>query len=227
MRLAFLAVAAAGVLASGCNRADATAPRETAAPAADTSAPPAPATPASSAARSYRELTIPAGTQLPIVLESSIGSDTSRVEERVQARVSRSVVVHGATAIAEGSDVTGVVTGATRSGKVKGRAHIAVRFDTLVPRGGGERYSIRTAPVGRIAEATKGKDAIEILGPATGGAIIGRLVGGRKGALIGAAAGGGAGTAVVLSTRGKEVHLPRGARLMLKLERPLTVKVPA
>lgn len=241
MRVAVLAVAAA-VLAGGCDRASATAPRDNAvAPAAAAEArgdgsPDANAgSPATSDAearesaprRDMHEVTLPVGTRLPIVLETSVGSDTSRVEEKVEARLSRAVVLHGTTVVPEGSNISGVVTDATRSARVKGRAHIAIRFDTLVPRGGSERYSIRTAPVGRVAQATKGKDAIEILGPATGGAILGRIFGGRKGAAVGAAAGGGAGTAVVLSTRGKEVHLPRGAALMLKLEKPLTVRVPS
>jgi hypothetical protein len=50
------------------------------------------------------------------------------------------------------------------------------------------------------------------------------LVGGKKGAAIGAAAGGGTGTAVVLSTRGKEVRLGRGAVLLLRLSEPVTVR---
>ena len=58
-----------------------------------------------------------------------------------------------------------------------------------------------------------------------GGAIIGALTGGKNGALIGTAAGGGAGTAVVLSTRGKEVHLPEGAALRLRLTAPVTVRI--
>jgi hypothetical protein len=118
-----------------------------------------------------------------------------------------------------------VVTDATRSGKVKGRAHVALRFDTLVPRGDDQRYTIRTSAVGRTAQGTKKKDALEIGAPAAGGALIGGLIGGKKGALIGTAAGGGAGTAVVLSTRGKEVHMARGAAMTLRLAAPVTVRV--
>jgi len=51
------------------------------------------------------------------------------------------------------------------------------------------------------------------------------LIGGKKGAAIGTAAGGGAGTAVVLSTRGKEVHLGKGAAMTLRLAEPVTVRV--
>jgi len=108
---------------------------------------------------------------------------------------------------------------------VKGRAHVAVRFDSLTPRGDDERYEIRAASIGRTAESTKKKDALEIGAPAAGGALIGALVGGKKGALIGTAVGGGAGTGVVLATKGKEVHLPKGSALGLKLAAPVTVKV--
>jgi hypothetical protein len=183
------------------------------------------AAPAARAEAGSHEVTIPAGTHLPIVLDTSVGSSTSRVEEPVHAHLARNVVVHGQTVLAEGSGVSGVVTDATRSGKVKGRAHVAVRFDTLTPRGVNERYNIRTAAVGRTAPGTKKKDALEIGGGAAGGALIGAIVGGKKGAAIGSAAGGGAGTAVVLSTRGKEVSLPKGAALTLRLTEPITVRV--
>ena len=118
-----------------------------------------------------------------------------------------------------------MVTDARQSGKVKGRAHVAVRFDSLTPSGSDDRYAISTSSVGRTAEGTKRKDALEIGAPAAGGALIGALAGGKKGALIGGAIGGGAGSAVVLSTRGKEVKLPKGAALTLRLASPVTVKV--
>lgn len=186
-----------------------------------------PTTAATSSTRpsSWREVTIPAGTRLAIVLDTSVGSDTSRVEAPVRAHLARPLSVHGETVLAAGSRVSGVVTDATRSARVKGRAHVAVRFDTLMPRGDDQRYAIQTAPVGRTAPGTKKKDAVEIGAPAAGAAIIGALVGGKKGALVGTAAGAGAGTAVVLSTRGKEVHLPRGAGLTLRLSAPVTVRI--
>jgi hypothetical protein len=177
------------------------------------------------AAVRVREVTIPAGTALPIVLDTSVGSDTSRVEQPVTAHLARPITLHGETVLAEGSRVAGVVTDASPSGRVKGRAHLAVRFDSLSPSGDNERYEIRAASIGRTAEGTKKKDAIEIGAPAAGGAIIGALVGGKKGALIGTAVGGGAGTGVVLATKGKEVRLPKGAALTLKLAAPVTLKV--
>jgi hypothetical protein len=174
-----------------------------------------------------REVTVPAGTELPIVLDTSVGSKTSRVEDPVRGHLSRAISVDGRPVLAEGSIVSGVVADATPAGKVKGRAHLAVRFDSIAPREGGERYRIETAAVGRTAPATTKDDAIKIGAPAAGGAIIGAIVGGGKGAAIGTAVGGGGGTAVVLSTTGKETSLPVGSALRLKLTTPLTIRIGA
>lgn len=242
--LTFLAVTLA-MVAAGCDKsgpattttaapASSSAPATAAAAAPDTKAAEptasAAAPPETSAAKppSFHEVTVPEGTRLPIVLETTVGSDISRVEEPVHARLARDVKVHGDTVLPAGSRVTGVVTDATRSGKVKGRAHLAVRFSTLVPQGGDagdSRYTIDTTPVERTAASTKKKDAMEIGGGGAGGALIGALVGGKKGALIGTAIGGGAGTAVVMSTRGKEVRLAKGTALTLELTRALTVRM--
>ena len=173
----------------------------------------------------WREVTIPAGTRLPVILDTPVGSDTSHAEEPVRAHLARAISINGQKALAEGSRLNGVVTTATESGRVKGLAHVGVRFDTLVPTGDEERYNIQTATVVRTAPSTKKKDALEIGAPAAGGAIIGGVLGGKKGAAIGTAVGGGGGAAVVLSTRGKEIHLPKGAALTLQLSQPLTVKV--
>jgi hypothetical protein len=180
--------------------------------------------PAPTAARG-REVTIPAGTLLRVRLDNGVGSDFSRVEDPVRASLVNPIVVGGRTALPAGSLVTGSVTQARRSGKVKGRAQIAMRFHSVRPAGDDDRYRISTRTWSRMAPATKAKDAAKIGIPAAGGALVGGLVGGKKGALIGGAAGGGAGTAVVLSTRGEEVRVGRGAIVAVRLTAPLTVHV--
>ncbi|MGE5246035.1 MAG: hypothetical protein ACM3SQ_17565 [Betaproteobacteria bacterium] len=208
-------------------------PDGSAAPPADTAAAASSTTPSAApgaraakpaAERVAREIILPAGTHLPIVLDTTVGSATSRVEEPVRAHLADAVSYEGEVVLPRGSVVSGVVTSALRSGKVKGRAHIAVRFDAVTPPGGAS-YTIDTAAVGRTAPATTKKDALEIGAPAVGGAIVGGLLGGKKGALIGTMAGGGGGTAVVLSTRGREVTLLRGAQLTLALRAPLKVRI--
>jgi hypothetical protein len=171
----------------------------------------------------YREVTIPVGTRLGVRLNTSVASNASRVEDPVDATLIAPVKIGQSQVIPAGSHVKGYVSSARQSGKVKGRASLAIRFQSLTV--GSESYPI-AAQISRIAPATKKQDAEKIGIPAAGGAGIGALVGGKEGAAIGAAVGGGAGTAVVLSTRGKEVSLPHGSVLSLRLQRAVTVRVP-
>lgn len=172
----------------------------------------------------YREVRIPAGTVLPVDLETSVGSDTSRVEQPVRGALRRPLVVNGRQVLPLGTAVFGHVTRAQRPGKIKGRGLIAMRFTEIDTPGEG-RTRMSTAAVSRIAPATKEKDALKIIAPAAGGAVVGRIVGGKKGAREGAVIGGGAGTAYVLSTRGKDIRLGKGANLAVRLTAPLVVKV--
>jgi hypothetical protein len=197
--------------------------------------PPVEGTPASGEATSataadekpaFRDVTIPAGTALPLTLRTSVGSDTSKVEDQVRATLRSPITLKGVQALPAGTTFTGHITDAERSGKVKGRARIAFRFTRADPPGSGEQLNVRTATVSRLAPATKKRDAATIGGGAVGGAIIGGIVGGGDGAAKGAAIGGAGGTGVVLATRGKEVKLPAGTAISVKLTAPLTVRVP-
>jgi hypothetical protein len=191
--------------------------------AVETAAPAPPANPV--AARATRQVTVPAGTVLRLRLERGFGSDISRVEDPVSATLSSPITVDGRTVLREGSLASGYVSEATRPGKVKGRGRVAVRFTRIAPAGYDTRYNMQTRSWVAVAPATKKKDALTIGAPAAGGAVIGGIVGGKKGAGIGALAGGGAGTAVVLTTRGKDVRIGRGTTLAIRLMAPLTINV--
>lgn len=173
----------------------------------------------------YKEVTIPSGTVLSVELQTGVGSDTSQVEDQVRGTVRRTVTIDGVRAIPAGAVVIGHITSVERPGKVKGRGAISFRFNQVDLPGDGERLAIRTATVSRLAPATKKQDAAKIGGGAAGGAIIGGILGGGDGAAKGAAIGGGAGTAVVLSTRGKDVKVPPGTLVSVRLTSPLTVRV--
>lgn len=172
-----------------------------------------------------REVTIPAGTVLAVELQSAVASDTSSVEDPVRARLRKPIMIDGVEALPAGSNLRGFVTEATRSGRVKGRARVGFRFNSIEPAGRDGRLEIRTNVIAREAPATKKQDAAKIGIPAAGGAVIGGIVGGGDGAAKGAVIGGAAGTGVVLSTRGKEVRFGPGADFSVKLAAPLTVHV--
>lgn len=172
----------------------------------------------------YREVTLPAGTTLTVALNSIVGSDTSRVEDPVHGTLRHAVRINGLQALPIGTAVSGHVTSAQPAGKVKGRASIGFRFNTIeLP--GKSREPISTATYSRTSRATKQKDATKIGVGAGAGAVIGGILGGGSGAAKGAAIGGGAGTAVVLSTKGDEVRIPAGTPVTIKLTAPLTVQV--
>lgn len=172
-----------------------------------------------------REVTIPAGTTLRLRLQSAVASDSSKIEDTVRAELRQAVSVDGKAVLPAGTEVVGTVTDVERSGRVKGRAHIAYRFNSL--RAAGERYDIKTSALSHQAAASKGDDAKKIGIGAGAGAALGALLGGGSGAAKGAAIGGAGGTGVVLATRGKEVHVGPGAEVTTKLTAPLTVRVPA
>jgi hypothetical protein len=173
----------------------------------------------------YRDVTIPAGTILPVGLETTVGSNISRVESPVSGRLRRAVTVGGVEVLAAGTAVSGHVTAARRPGKVKGRGLIAMRFTQLDTPGAGTTR-ISTATISRLAPATKQKDALEVIGPAAAGAVIGRIAGGKGAARKGAVIGGGAGAGYVLATRGKDVQMAKGTNLSVRLTAPITVRVP-
>lgn len=176
--------------------------------------------------RATQEVTLPAGTRLRVRLDTSHASNTARIEERVQARLAAPVVVNGQTILPADAEVIGHVVSARPSGRVKGRGYLAIRFSE-VRTGRGSEYDIRTRTWAREAQGTKRKDAAKIGVPAGVGAVVGGILDGKKGAAVGAGVGAGAGTAVVLSTSGDEVRLPRGSTLVVRLSAPLTVRVAA
>jgi hypothetical protein len=170
-----------------------------------------------------KSLTIPAGESATPAAAPEVASDSSHVEDPVRATLRRPVVVDGETVLPAGAELTGVVTGAERSGRVKGRARVAYRFDTV--RLDGERYEIVTSPISHLAPATKRQDATKIAIGAGAGAAVGALLGGGGGAAKGAAIGGAGGTGVVLATRGREVRLGPGADVSTRLTAPATIRV--
>jgi hypothetical protein len=217
----WLAVIVMAVACGGCagGSGDASSTAESAdSPAAEETA-----KAAAKAVPAYREVTIPAGTTLRLDLASSVASDSSTVEDRVNATLREAVVVDGQTVLPTGASLAGVVTDVEDSGRVKGRARIAYRFNSLTV--GDEQYDITTAPTSHVAAATKGEDAKKIGIGAGAGAAIGAILGGGSGAAKGAAIGGAAGTGAVLATKGEEVRLGPGANVTSRLTAPLTVRV--
>lgn len=156
--------------------------------------------------------------------QTTVTSDQARVEDRVEARVSRDVRVRDAVAIPAGSRAVGTVVSVERGGKFKDKARLGIRFNTLVL-SDGTRIPISTDTIYREGNAPGRDSASKMTGAAVGGAIIGAIIGGGKGAAIGGAVGAGAGAAAQASAERSQAGLYAGEPITVRLLSPVTVTI--
>jgi type IV secretory pathway VirB10-like protein len=161
-------------------------------------------------------LTIPAGTELQLVLESGLSSATSHVGEPVTARVARATSPDGRVLLPGGTVLKGRVYRADAAGRVKGKSRLAVDFDRIVVRG--VEHRLDTTAIDVEGPDSHGRDAAIIGGSTVGGAIIGGILGGGGGAKKGAVVGAVGGTGAVLATRGKDVEIPAGSNWTVRVK---------
>jgi len=160
---------------------------------------------------------------LALRLTSTVASDSSEIEDAVGAALREDIMVDGNLVVPAGAELMGRVVDIDRSGRVKGLARVAFRFTTL--RHEGDEYDLRTEPIERLADATKGEDATKIGVGVGAGAALGAILGGGSGAAKGAAIGGAAGAGAVLATRGEEVRLEPGEVVDTRLTAAVPVRV--
>ena len=189
--------------------------------------PPAPAEPAASkpAVPDVETFVIPADAVMGLEIERSISSETARVEDHVEARVTRDVRGDGnVVLIPAGTRVRGEVTLVESGGKFKERARLAIRFHTLLLTDG-QSVPIATDPLVREGDGVGQRTSTRIGASAAGGAIIGAIFGGQKGAAIGAAAGAGAGTAATAASRPSEARFRAGSVVTVRLTAPVSITI--
>jgi len=172
----------------------------------------------------FEDLELPAQAVIGLQLETSVTSETARVEDEVIARVTRDVRVGDRVAIPAGSKAHGEVTLVERGARLRERARLGVRFTSIVL-GDGTRLPIDTQPIYREGDSVRNENAAKIGGGAIGGAIIGGILGGGKGAAIGSAIGGGAGTAAVATQGRNAATIPSGSPVTVRIDRPVVVSV--
>lgn len=180
--------------------------------------------PAPAAAPEFLDLTVPSDAVVGLQIERTVTSETARVEDRVEARVTRDVRVGDKVAIPAGSIVQGSVMEVDRGGKVKERARLGIRFHTIVL-ANGNRLDIRTDSVVREGSSPSKESAAKIGGAAIGGAILGAILGGGKGAVIGGATGAAGGTAATMAGERNPAVLNAGTTVTVRMQQPVTVTV--
>jgi hypothetical protein len=172
----------------------------------------------------YEELVVPSSAVVGLRVETPVSSEDARIEDRVQARVTRDVMADGRVAIPAGTRAIGSVTQVDRGGKLRERARLGVRFHTLLMADGSE-LPVRTEAILREGESPAGESSRKIGGAAVGGAILGAIINGKKGAIVGGATGAAGGTAVVMAGDRNAATLPVGAVVTVRLSAPFSVAV--
>ncbi len=195
-------------------------------PPATTAPPVAPATPAAPPAPTprYDEVTVAADSVLGVRLDSTISSETARVEDRVNARLSRDVIVDGRVAIPSGARLEGTVTQVDRGGKFKDRPRVGIAFNTLVL-ADGTRVTIQTDTIFREGASPSAQVNTKVGGSAVVGAILGAMIGGKKGALLGSTVGAAGGAAAVAAGDRAEASMMAGTQVTARLTAPVTVLI--
>ena len=172
----------------------------------------------------FEEVILPASSVIGLQLETSLSSDRARLEDRVDARVSRDVMAAGRVAIPVGSRVIGSVIEVDKGGKVKTAPRLGIRFHTLVLTDGSE-VALRTEAIYRDGESPARNSAKKIGGGAVAGMILGGILGGGKGAAVGGATGAAGGTAAAMSGDRAAVNIAPGQFLNARLSSPATITV--
>jgi hypothetical protein len=174
--------------------------------------------------KTFEELVISPSSVIGLQIETPVTSERARVEDRVEARVTRDIKVGDRVAVAAGARAVGSVTLVEKGGKMKDRARLGIRFHTLVL-ADGTRLQIQTDTIYRDGEAPGNSAAAKVGGGAVAGAILGAILGGGKGAAVGAAAGAGGGAAAVEAGDRKAATIRPGEAVTARILQPVTVTI--
>ena len=170
--------------------------------------------------RSQNPNEIPVGTEFDVRLQNSLSSKTAQVEDRIDATTMVDLRdERGRTLVPAGSLMRGIVNSVNRATRMDRKGSLTVAFDRVTING--RSHPLR-ATVSQALESEGIMGEKEKIGIGAGaGAIIGAILGGAKGALAGILIGGGG---TIAATEGKDVELPSGTVLRVRLDSALTLR---
>jgi hypothetical protein len=163
---------------------------------------------------------IPVGIEFDVRLQNPLSSKTAQVEDRFEATTMVDLTdEHGRVLVPAGSTMRGVVSSVNKATRMDRKGSMTVAFDRVTIKG--RSYPIR-ATVTQALESEGIMGEKEKIGIGAGaGAIIGAILGGAKGALAGILIGGGG---TIAATEGKDVELPAGTVLRVRMDSPVTIQ---
>jgi hypothetical protein len=162
---------------------------------------------------------VPVGTEFDVRLQKSLSSSTAQVEDRFEATTAVDLRKGDRIVVPAGSVMRGVVSSVTKAGRLERKGALTLAFDRITI--DGRSYPVRATVTQALeSEGIKG-EAVKIGAGAGVGAIIGGILGGTKGALAGILIGGGG---TIAATEGKDVELPAGTVLRVRMDTPINLE---
>ena len=192
-------------------------------PAAPVPPPQAPPPPPAPPKPVVKQVTLPAGTVIPIRVTETLDSKTAQANDVFHGSLAGDLGAEGVVAIPHGSPVMGRIVDARDAAHFKGSSLLSIELTELTARG--KNITLVTDAFSKEGEGRGKNTAVKTGGGAALGAIIGGLAGGGKGAAIGGLAGAAAGTGVNAATRGQQVQIPTETLINFRLQSPITVSV--
>jgi hypothetical protein len=185
-----------------------------------------------STSASYAEkhtMDIPAGTTFDIEMVTPVDTRTSNVGDKVEGKLLAPITLNGTVLAEAGSQVSGEVSDVQRASRHKGsddRASLALEFNSIDTVDGPKTLhaTVNNAEGKMVAKGTGTRDKLIIGGSTVAGAILGKVAGGdTKSTIIGAVGGAAAGTGAMLMVKGHELSIEQGAKVSLRVDKPITV----
>jgi hypothetical protein len=162
---------------------------------------------------------VPTGQELDVRLQSSLNSGTTEAEQRFEATTVVDLTQNGRVLIPAGSTVYGVVSSVKPAGRVDRTGSMTLSFERIRIRG--RDYPMRGMAT-QIFESGGIREEVGTVGAGAGvGGVIGGILGGVKGAILGAVIGAGG---VIAATEGKDVELPAGSVIRIRLDSPIDTR---
>lgn len=169
--------------------------------------------------RAQGDTAIPAGQEIDVRLQTQLSSSTAQVEDRFEATTVVDLYSGDRVLIPAGSVMRGVVRTVDKATRTDRKGSLTVSFDQVTIKN--RAYPMRGTVTQAIeSEGVRG-EAGRIGAGAGVGAIIGGIIGGVRGALLGVLIGGGG---TIAATEGKDVTLPPGTILRVRLDTPPAVR---
>jgi hypothetical protein len=162
---------------------------------------------------------IPVGQLMDVRLQDRLSSETATVEQEFEATTVVDLVQDGTVLVPAGSVVSGVVNSVEPAGNIDRSGELTLTLHELEV--GTRIYDIKAMPTQAFASGGIREEGATVGAGGAVGAIVGGIIGGLRGALIGAAVGAGG---VIAATEGKDIVLPPGTIMRIRMDAPVDIR---